>query len=140
MRVNQKIKNVILAAYTAMLIGTALELALLNHFEDTLQLIPVIGVGVCLVLLVFTALTKLGIFIRINSIILPVIALIGVYGVYLHFGVNMEFEQEMRPNADYMHWVKSSFTGAIPVLAPASLIVLSLLGYAYLLIIKHKNE
>ncbi len=126
MRVNQKIETLILATYTSMLVGTTLELVLLNHFEDTLQLIPIIGVGICLFLLLVVALTKLGIFIKINSIILPLIALIGLYGVYLHFGVNMEFEQEMRPNADYMFWLKSALTGAIPVLAPASLVVLSL--------------
>ena len=102
-------------------------------------MIPIIGVGICLLLLIVVALTKLGIFIKINSIILPLIALIGLYGVYLHFGVNMEFEQEMRPNADYMFWLKSALTGAIPVLAPASLVVLSLLGTAYLLIIKQRQ-
>ncbi len=138
MRVNQKIEILILAAYTSMLIGTTTELVLLNHFEDAFQLIPIIGVGVCLVLLVAIGVTKLGIFIKINSIILPLIALIGLYGVYLHFGVNMEFEQEMRPNAEYMYWFKAALSGAIPVLAPASLVVLSLLGTAYLLIIKQK--
>jgi len=129
--------KIITLALGLMLLGTALELYLLGHYEDSEQLLPILCIG--LVLLAALALwmkpvKKLRQFMRL---ILLLTGLSGAYGCYLHLNANYEFELEMTPTADTWYLLTESFTGALPVLAPASMMVLALIGYAYLILIKH---
>ncbi|MEO1715042.1 MAG: hypothetical protein AAFU60_17060, partial [Bacteroidota bacterium] len=66
-------------------------------------------------------------------------ALSGVYGAYLHLQANYEFEQEMRPSAENWDLLVESLSGALPALAPASMIVLALIGYSYSMLIKQTS-
>ena len=131
--------QVIVAALLFMMFGTALELYLLDHYEDVLQLIPIlcIGVSILLVFILFFRRTKLttGIF----KLVMVLTALSGVYGTFLHLRANYEFEQEMKPGAEAWELFTESLSGALPTLAPASMIVLALLGYSYLILLKQKR-
>lgn len=122
-----------------MITGTILELYLLNHYEDRFQLIPIVCIGFLAVnafILVFNKSRRLkGLF----KLILMVTALSGVYGVYLHLKSNFEFEVEMTPNASNWDLLVESLSGALPTLAPFSMIVLALLGYSYLILINQKQ-
>ncbi|WP_411767001.1 hypothetical protein [Winogradskyella sp. A3E31] len=133
------LKKVILFAFVIMALGTVLELYLLNHYEDKLQLIPILCIGLVIltaILLVFlrTPLVK-GIF----KFILVITALSGIYGSYLHLLANYEFELEMTPTASNLDLLSESLSGALPALAPFSMIVLALIGYSYLIIINQKQ-
>lgn len=133
------LKKVILLAFVIMITGTILELYLLNHYEDRFQLIPIVCIGFLAVnafILVFNKSRRLkGLF----KLILMVTALSGVYGVYLHLKSNFEFEVEMTPNASNWDLLVESLSGALPTLAPFSMIVLALLGYSYLILINQKQ-
>jgi hypothetical protein len=75
----------------------------------------------------------------IFQILLGLTALSGVYGVFLHLRANYEFEQEMKPTAEPWDVFVESLAGALPSLAPASMIVLALIGYSYLLLLKREQ-
>jgi hypothetical protein len=55
----------------------------------------------------------------------------GVFGVGLHHDGNSAFELEMYPSPSGLELVRKTLTGATPVLAPGSMVVLGLIGLAY---------
>jgi len=123
-----------------MLLGTAAELYLLEHFEDTWQLVPLLCIGVCLLLLIVLFFSKTRVWTGIFQLALVTTAISGLYGTYLHLRANYEFELEMRPTAAGWDLFRESMAGALPALAPLSMVVLALIGYSYLLLIKQERR
>jgi hypothetical protein len=119
--------------------GMLLELYLLDHYEDRYQLIPLLGIAIALVMTVvlnFRASKRIQ---QLFKLVLVLISLSGIYGVFLHLQANFEFEQEIHPTASTLSLFSESISGAFPALAPLSLIVLALMGYAYLTLINQKK-
>ena len=54
--------------------------------------------------------------------------------------LSFTFEQDMKPTANFWELFLESLSGALPTLAPMSMIVLALIGYSYLILIKQQNE
>ncbi len=132
-------KRVILVALLLMTTGMLLELYLLDHYEDRYQLIPLLGIAIALVMTVvlnFRASKRIQ---QLFKLVLVLISLSGIYGVFLHLQANFEFEQEIHPTASAWSLFSESISGAFPALAPLSLIVLALIGYAYLTLINQKK-
>lgn len=134
------IKRVILLALLFMLLGTLLELYLLDHYEDTLQLIPLLCIGGALINLLILFFRKSQAIINLFKLVLVITSLSGIYGAFLHLQANYEFEQDMKPTANFWELFLESLSGALPTLAPMSMIVLALIGYSYLILIKQQNE
>lgn len=116
-----------------------MELYLLKHYEDSQQLIPIICIGLALVFLMglgfrFNIWTS-----RLFKLSLLACALSGFYGTYLHLMANYEFELEMTPEASTSSLFLESLSGALPSLAPLSMVVLALIGYSYLTILKQQQ-
>lgn len=133
------VKTTIMVALLFMLLGTATELYLLEHFEDTLQLIPLLCIGVSLLLLGLFYVWRVPILRTMLTVVLILTGLSGVYGTFLHLRANYEFELEMTPGAEGWDLFKESLSGALPALAPFSMVVLALIGYSYLLLIKQEK-
>jgi amino acid permease len=133
------VKQLILVAILFMMIGTAMELYLLDHYEGTLQLIPLLCIGATLLVMLLLFVRKTRRLMGIFQTLLGLTALSGVYGVFLHLRANYEFEQEMKPTAEPWDVFVESLAGALPSLAPASMIVLALIGYSYLLLLKREQ-
>lgn len=133
------LKRVLLAAFVFMTVGTVLELYLLDHYEGAQQLIPIlcIGMSILTMLLLFFRRTNMTMKLFISVLVLT--ALSGVYGAFLHLRANYEFEQEMKPTAGGWDLFVESLSGALPALAPFSMIVLALIGYSYVILIKQKR-
>ena len=55
----------------------------------------------------------------------------GIVGVYLHYQSNVEFELEMNPAAAGWELIRESLTGAMPALAPGTMVHLGLIGLLY---------
>ncbi len=130
------VKKVIIAALLFMLLGTALELYLLDHYEDVLQLIPLLCIGISILVMFLLFFQRTVFLIRLFTFIMGLTALSGFYGAFLHLQANYEFEQEMTPTASGWELFWESLSGALPALAPGSMIVLALLGYSYVLLLK----
>ncbi|MTB51723.1 hypothetical protein [Lewinella sp. W8] len=133
------VQQIIAAAILFMMVGTALELYLLDHYEGTLQLIPLLCIGATLVTVIALFFRKTPLLLGTFRVLLILTALSGVYGVFLHLRANYEFEQEMKPTAEPWDVFVESLAGALPSLAPASMIVLALIGYAYFLLLKREQ-
>lgn len=115
-------------------IGLILELVLIGHYESFWQFFPIISLGLGLVSVAANSTSLL----LVKSIYLLSIVS-GVLGVILHLKNNMEFELEMYPGLETTELLVKSFTGALPALAPGTLIPMGLLGFL-LLQLKSKNE
>ena len=124
------VKKMIVLALLFMMIGTLLELYLLDHYEDAFQLIPVLCIAFSLINLI----------IKLFKLVLVLTSFSGVYGVFLHLQSNFEFEQDMKPTATNWELFSESLSGALPTLAPMSMLVLAFIGYSYLILIKQQHE
>ena len=116
-----------------------LELYLLDHYEDWYQLIPLLGIAITLVMTVVLNFRASKMIHQLFKLVLVLISLSGIYGVFLHLQANFEFEQEIHPTESTWSLFTESISGAFPALAPLSLIVLALIGYAYLTLINQKK-
>lgn len=135
-----RLKKVLVLALLFMMIGSLLELYLLDHYEDSWQLIPILSVGTTLVTLLILFFKKTTKVVNLFKAVLILTALSGVYGVYLHLQSNFEFEQDMKPTASFWQLITDSLSGALPTLAPMSLVVLACIGYSYLILIQQQHE
>ena len=132
-------KQVILVAILLMTTGMLLELYLLDHYEDRYQLIPLLVIAIALVMTVVLNFRASKMIQQLFKLVLVLISLSGIYGVFLHLQANFEFEQEIHPTASTWSLFSEIISGAFPALAPLSLIVLALMGYAYLTLINQKK-
>jgi hypothetical protein len=132
------VRQIIVVALLFMMTGTALELYLLDHYEDVQQLIPLLCIGAALLTMLVLLFRKSNFATQLFKGILGIAALSGLYGTFLHLQANYEFEQEMRPTAGDWDLLVESLSGALPALAPLSMVVLALLGYSYLKLLNEK--
>ena len=135
-----RVKQVIVLALLFMMMGTLLELYLLEHYEDTFQLIPVLCIAFSLTNLIILLFKKSKKIINLFKLMLVLTSLSGVYGVFLHLQSNFEFEQDMKPTATNWELFSESLSGALPTLAPMSLVVLACIGYSYLILIQQQQQ
>ncbi len=133
------LKKVITVAFLFMMLGTALELVLLGHYEDTQQLIPILCISVAILLMFVLFFRRTKLTIGIFKLLMLITALSGIYGTFLHLRANYEFEQEMKPTTAGWDLFLESLSGALPTLAPCSMIVLALIGYSYLILLKQQQ-
>ena len=134
-----RLKRTLFITLLFIAIGTVMELYLLEHYEDRLQLIPIVCIALLLVLVIVLRFQKSKGLEWIYKLVLLLTSASGVYGVFLHLNANYEFEQEMRPSAKAWDLFVESLSGALPTLAPASMIVLALIGYSYLTLLKQQQ-
>lgn len=104
--------------------GLILELILIGHYSSFWQYIPI--VVLCLGLL---SLFKFGGSLYVGKAIYCLIMISGILGVYLHIKNNWQFELEMYPAMGVGLLIKKSLTGALPVLAPGTLVPIGLMGF-----------
>ncbi|WP_425235398.1 hypothetical protein [Ulvibacterium sp.] len=133
------LKRILLAAFVFMTVGTVLELYLLDHYEGAQQLIPILCIGSSILILCILFFRRTNMTLKLFKLVLVLTALSGVYGAFLHLRANYEFEQEMKPTAGGWDLFVESLSGALPALAPFSMIVLALIGYSYVILIKQER-
>ena len=124
--------SLLLATFLLSCVGVGAELLLIGHFEDWRQVLP-------LALLVLGVLTGAG-YARSGArgerafgVVLVLMAASGIVGQILHYRGNMEFELESDPAVGGWKLFAASMTGATPALAPGTMALLAVIGYAYIL-------
>lgn len=115
-------------------IGLILELVLIGHYESFWQYFPLISLGLGLLSLGMSSRSLL-----LVKFFYLLTILSGVLGVILHLKNNWEFELEMYPGMATSELILKSLTGALPALAPGTLIPIGLMGFL-LLQLKTKNQ
>jgi hypothetical protein len=125
-------RRILLAILIAGIAGISLELWLMAHTEDLIQLIPLLLAAMGTVSAIAVALRPAVSTVRLFQVVMMLFLISGVVGMYLHFEVNMEFQREMDPAlAGMALFQKAILAKSPPALAPGAMIQLGLIGLAY---------
>lgn len=125
------IRTVLLAALVLGLLGTLIELFLLEHTEDVWQWAPIGLMAAALLVLAWFALSRGPASLRAFRWLMVLFVASGLVGVWLHFKGNVEFELEMYPDLSGLELFKDAMMGATPSLAPGTMIQLGMIGLAW---------
>lgn len=120
-----------LLVFSILLLGGALvELLMVEHTGDAVQLIPfaLCGLGVAAVLAALLK-PRRATFQALRVCMLLVVCG-SLYGVYSHVENNYEFQREVHPNASASELMWGALAGANPLLAPGILAVAAMLALA----------
>ena len=122
-----------LAALVALgLVGTGAELLLIEHYEETTQLVPLLAIGVTLATLGWHVWAPGTASRRSLQVVLCLQVVAGLAGVVLHSRASAEFQRELDPSlAGWPLWRKTLRAKAPPALAPGVLAQLGLVGLVY---------
>jgi hypothetical protein len=125
------VRRILLVTLVLGLTGTALELLLLEHFEDWRQMIPLGLIAAALLVLLWHAAHRGPAPVQALQVLMIVFVLAGALGLTLHYRGNAEFELEMYPDRAGLELLREAMMGATPALAPGTMIQLALIGLAY---------
>jgi hypothetical protein len=127
----ERFRSILLTLIVLGLVGIGSELLLLGHIESWTQLIPLVMIAAALAVIGWHYTSPGDSTVRALKLVMGAFVVTGLIGIGLHFWSNVEFELEMYPNIEGMDLFKRSLSGAMPALAPGSMIQLGLLGLLY---------
>jgi hypothetical protein len=125
------VRRILLAGLWLGISGTAVELLLLEHYEEWRQMIPLGLLAAGLLALVWHAVHRSAAPLRALQVLMLMFVIAGATGLLLHYRGNAEFELEMYPSKAGWELFRESMMGATPALAPGTMIQLALIGLAY---------
>lgn len=125
------IRQILLGLVLLGICGLTLELVLLEHTESATQLLPFAVLGAGLAGTVTVGIRPNARSIRFFQIVMLLFIATGLLGLYLHLRGNVEFEREQDPSARGLDLVWRSLHGGVPLLAPAAMAQLGLLGLVF---------
>ena len=108
--------------------GTFIELLLLEHFEETYQLIPLVLLGAALIATVGMLIKPLKPMVTAFRVVMGLCLVSALVGIFLHYRANVEFVLERHPNYAGFTLFKEAMMGALPALAPGAMVQVSLIG------------
>jgi hypothetical protein len=129
------IRRVILGVLLLGMTGLAAELALIAHYEDWTQKIPIVLLLSGLTIVLVDLLAPRGWTMVLMQVAMSSMLAAGLLGMYFHFQGSKEFQLEMDPALRgwdlVWHVVRAK---SPPTLAPGSMVQMGILGlgYAYL--------
>lgn len=129
------IRRVILGVLMLGMSGLLAELALIAHYEDVMQWIPIALLAAGLVVVAADLVLARGWTQLLIQLTMVLVVAAGLLGIYFHFQGSSEFQLEMDPQmrgtALIWHVLRAK---SPPTLAPGAMIQLGVLGlgYAYL--------
>ena len=125
-----RLRRFLLVLSVLLLGGAAVELWLVEHTEDPVQLLPFVlcGVGTLAALAVLLRPRRASVW-ALRACMLLVVAG-SLLGVYLHVESNMELERELNPGMPGGQLLLGALGGANPLLAPGVLAVAAVLALA----------
>ena len=114
------------------LVGTGVELALLEHYEDAWQLVPLGLVAAALAALAWFAAARSTASVRTVQVVMALFIAAGAVGSLLHYQGAAEFQREINPSISRGELFRKVIRAkAPPVLAPWLMTHLGLLGLVY---------
>jgi hypothetical protein len=126
------LRRILLGLLLLELIGTAVELLFLGHFEDAWQIVPLALIGLTLAILVWHGFDRGEWSIQALRVTMILAIASGAIGVGLHYQANAEFQLDIDPSlGGPALWLKVMQAKAPPALAPGIMAHLGLLGLAY---------
>jgi len=112
--------------------GTLIELLLLGHDEDRIQLIPLVALGAGLIAVCWHAASASSASRTVLRGVMLVFLVGGAAGVYYHYRANVEFQRETDPSLAGRALLWSVLRAKVPpALAPGVMVQLGLIGLVY---------
>jgi hypothetical protein len=126
------LRGLVLAVLVIGLLGTVTELVLLEHYEQVLQLIPVVLIAAALGAIIWQLISKSAASLRALEIIMILFVLAGFAGVVAHFHGSAEFQLDLNPAMSTWELLEKVMRAkAPPLLAPGMMLQMGLLGLIY---------
>lgn len=113
------------------MVGIAVELVLLEHFESRTQWIPLALLALGLPASALAAFRPTRATLTILRTLMVLFVASGLLGVILHYRGNVAFELEMSPALKGTELIRKALMGATPALSPGVMVQLGLLGLLY---------
>ena len=114
------------------LLGTVVELVLLSHYEQPVQLVPVVLIVLALIVLAWHVMGHSVASLRVLMGLMILFVLAGFAGFVAHFHGSAEFQLDLEPSLSTWELLdKVMRAKAPPLLAPGMMMQLGLLGLAY---------
>lgn len=126
------IRALLAALWMSAAFGIAAELLLLEHTEDTWQIVPLAVLGAGAAGLTWALVSKRAAAIRTFQGLMLVTLGSAIAGLWLHYVANTEFARELNP--DLAGWAllwKSIHGTSPPSLAPGAMAVVALVGLVW---------
>ncbi len=134
----KRIRFLVFITLLVTLVGTLVELGLLEHYLQPAQRIPIFILDIAILVTIWFRIQLSGAWSgRIFFVCMSAMLLIGAVGVVLHYNSNMLFALEYQPSLSGMELFSESMTGATPTLAPLMMTFVGSLGIIYFLLVKH---
>jgi hypothetical protein len=112
--------------------GTFVELLLLQHDEDTLQLLPLVLLGSGLAVVAWHVWSRSFTSGTAVRLVMVLFVASGLLGIYFHYDANVAFQREGEPTLAGMELLSRVLRAKVPpALAPGIMVQLGLLGLAY---------
>ena len=126
------VRRLLFAVLSLGMIGTGTELLLLDHVESWTQLVPIALLAVALIALLWVAAAAAPAATSLFQLVMALFVAAGLLGLVLHYRGAEAFQREVDPTLKgrALFW-KTVRAKAPPALAPASMIGLGLVGFAY---------
>jgi len=121
----------VLAILLVGVVGTSLELLLLGHYEDRWQTAPLVLSGVYLLALTWYGVSSSHRPVQAVRLLSVAMAISAFVGLVLHYQANVEWELETTPELRGFALFREVITGALPLLAPGTMLQLGLLGLVW---------
>jgi hypothetical protein len=126
------IRRLLLALVSLGLLGTGVDLVLLEHYEDSWQLAPLFLIVLALLAILGHVVSRAAGSIRVLQLTMVLLIVGGVLGIGLHYKGNLEFQLDMNPEASQWElFTKVIRAKAPPALAPAAMAQLGLVGLIF---------
>ncbi len=130
-RVLRRIRALLMGVLLLGVVGTGVELLLLEHTDGFWQWNPLLLILISFLVLGWHAADRRAASTQALRATMLVFVLSGATGILLHYRGNVEFELEMYPSLTGWELFRQAMKGATPSLAPGVMIQLGLLGFAY---------
>lgn len=119
------------AVFLLGIVGTGIELVLLEHTEDVKQWIPLALFAVGFLLFLALLVRPTAGWLRAFAVCMVTFVVSGLLGTWYHYEGNVEFELERTPELRGFPLFEAAMGGATPALAPGTMIQLGLIGLLY---------
>jgi len=122
----------VLAVLVLGLVGTVTELVLLEHYEQPLQLVPLVLIVAAVAAIAWQWRRNDAASLRALAITMVLFVLAGGAGMVAHFHGSAEFQLELNPSMGMWELMEKIMRAkAPPLLAPGMMLQMGLLGLAY---------